>query len=66
MSLEDLEATLKKWEEEIRVFSPKETCLRPKHIKRLKKEIDKIYRMNSMVRIYEEKIEAWARGEIEI
>lgn len=53
MGLSKLESTLAAWKEEVKLGS-KETELKPKHIKKLEKLIDAVYKLSHKVHEAEE------------
>jgi cob(I)alamin adenosyltransferase len=59
MGLEQFENMLKLWKEEV-ATAGKMTTLKPNHVKRLEKHIDKIYAMHSEIASYEAKVAKWA------
>lgn len=62
MSLESLETTLAKWKREI-TETPDATVLKQKDIEQLLKKIDKIYKMESAVQRYVDKVQEFVNKE---
>lgn len=61
MTLSGFENILIRWKEEVATAGNK-TNLKPKHIQKLEKDIDKIYAMHSKIARYEDSISKWIEG----
>ena len=62
MSLEYLETTLAKWKREV-AETPNTTVLKQKDIDQLLKKIDKVYKMESAVQRYVDKVQEFVKKD---